>query len=133
MCEKCPNNSNTVERKNRDAKVGVATSSNKARTCQSLKLDKSYCAKHIAAEKGCSISYRSRSSHSRAEAAEVRRKQRRMQGERDKDAVQGPPDKSCHFKSTPITCIKSSYMNHMKFTYRYSILHRKRKICCRCV
>jgi len=27
----------------------------------------------------------------RAEAAEVRRKQRRMQGERDKDAVQGPP------------------------------------------
>jgi len=35
------------------------------------KLDKSYCAKHIAAEKGYSISHRSRSSHSRAEAAEV--------------------------------------------------------------
>jgi len=68
------------------------------------KLDKSYCAQHIAAEKGCSISYRSRNSHSRAEAAEVRRKKghkKIMQGERDKDAVQGPPDKSSHFKSTP--------------------------------
>jgi len=65
------------------------------------KLDKSYCAQHIAAEKGCSITYRSRSSHSRAEAAEVRHKKGNMQGERDEDAVQGPPDKSSHFKSTP--------------------------------
>ena len=98
--EKCPNNTIAVERKNRDAKDNVPVPIRQG-LINIYKLDKSYCAKHIAAENRCSISYSSRSSDSRATAAEVRRKQRRMQGMPDKQAVQGPPDKSCHFKSTP--------------------------------
>ena len=33
---------------------------------------------------------------------EVRCKQRRLLSEQDTNALQGPPDKSCHFKSTQI-------------------------------
>ena len=86
-------------RKNRDAKDNLPVPIRQG-LINLYKLDKSYCAKHIAAEKGCSISYTSRSSQSRAEAAEVRRKQQRLQSEPDTNALQGPPDKSCHFKST---------------------------------
>jgi len=44
-----------VERKNRDAKDGVPVPIRQG-LVNLYKLDKSYCAKHIAAEKGCSTS-----------------------------------------------------------------------------
>ena len=64
--EKCPDNTNAVEKKNRDAKDNVPVPIRQG-LINLYKLDKSYCAKHIAAEKGCSISYTSRTSQSRAE------------------------------------------------------------------
>ena len=53
--EKCPDNTNAVERKNRDANDNVPVPIRQG-LINLYKLDKSYCAKHIAAEKGCSIS-----------------------------------------------------------------------------
>ena len=82
------------------------------------KLDKSYCAKYNAAEKGCSISYRSRSSHSRVEAAEVIHKQRLCRVKEIKmlfkDLQTNPAAPKAHQKG--ITCIKSPYsISHRKY------------------
>ena len=86
LWKKCTDNTNAAKRKNRDAKYNVAVPVRQG-LINLYKLDKSYCAKHIAAEKGCSISYTSRSSQSRAGAAEVRHKQQHLQSEPDTNAL----------------------------------------------
>ena len=62
------------------------------------KLDKSVCAKHLAALDGCSVSYRDRSENARRSAAQKRQKQRLAANVPDDPiALQGPPDRACHF------------------------------------
>lgn len=61
-------------------------------------LDKSVCAKHIAAEDGVSISHRDRSETARRSAAQTRQKQRMAKVyPDDPKALKGPPDRACHF------------------------------------
>jgi len=114
--EKCPNNTNAVERKNGDAKDGVTVSIRQG-LVNLYKLDKSYCAKHIAAQKN-------------AEVGAVIPEQKLLKWDVNrgvcrvkeikmlfKDLQTNPATSKPHQKG--ITCIKSSYLNNWS-------LHRKR-------
>ena len=92
----CPTTTNAVERKNYECKTD---------TPQSLKLaminvykhDKNACCKHIAAENGCSISYRSRDEEAHKQNAESQRRQHAIAFNSNKAAQHGPPDRSTSF------------------------------------
>ena len=61
-------------------------------------LDKSVCAKHIATECGVSIFHRDKSETARRSAAQTR--QRKCMAKlypADPKALNGPPDRACHF------------------------------------
>ena len=97
--KKCPDNTNAVERKNRDSKQSVALPIHHA-FINLYKLDRAYCAtyKHLAARRGGSIHYYEKSSNAQAKAAEVRKKQRQTSRASDSEALFGPPDKDISFQ-----------------------------------
>ena len=97
---KCPNNTNAVERRNQDCKNG---SSLFVRQClvSVYKLDKVFCAKFLAAKDRNNLSYNSRTAESKAAAAETRKAQRKRAAlHKDTESQFGPPDKAQHFHDT---------------------------------
>ena len=92
--ERCPGDTNAVERKNRDSKESTPSPLRSA-LINLYKLDKSVCAKHLAASEGVSVSYQDGTPESRKRVAETRKWQRQKQQQaiRDKGALRGPPDK----------------------------------------
>ena len=94
--EKCPKDTNAVERKNRDSK-GSTPNSLRSAIINLYRLDKSECAKHLAASIGVSVSYSDRSHEARKSAA-MKRNTLRTQKHDDDEAEYGPPDRQCHFE-----------------------------------
>ena len=98
---KCPNNTNAVERRNQDCKDGSPLP---IRQCliSMYKLDKAFCAKFLAAKDGNNLSYYSRTAESKESAAETRKSQRKraVLAEKDNESHFGPPDKAQHFDDT---------------------------------
>ena len=77
---KCPATTNAVERKNKDC-TSDTPQCIKLAMISVYKVDKVVCLKHIAAEEGVSLSYRSRSEEARRTSARRKQKQRaRNQG-----------------------------------------------------
>ena len=72
---KCPSTTNAVERKNKDCKTDNVQPLKLAITSV-YKLDKVQCFKHMAAEEGASVSYRSQTDEARKCRATARQKQR---------------------------------------------------------
>ena len=96
--ERCPSTTNAVERRNAECKTKQPVSLQQALT-NVYRLDKSVCAKHLAAQDGCSVSYRDRSENAKRSAAKKRQAQRLATDiPDDPKAVQGPPDRACHFE-----------------------------------
>ena len=73
--DRCPSTTNAVERRNAECKSKQSVALQHALT-NVYKLDKSVCAKHLAALDGCSVSYHDRSENARRSAAKNRQKQR---------------------------------------------------------
>ena len=93
-----PTTTNAVERKNRDCKCdGVSL---KQAMLKVYKVDKLHCLRHITAENGSSISYRSRSTEARTAEAKKRQKQRYSNIPADKALEFGPPDKVTNFNKS---------------------------------
>ena len=91
----CPTTTNAVERKNHDCKCeGYSL---KQAMLKVYKVDKVHCLRHIVAEMGSSVSYRSQSEDARAAEAKRKQKQRCSTGPSDKSAEFGPPDKVSNF------------------------------------
>ena len=80
---------------NRDCKSDCA--SLKQAMLKVYKLDKLHCLKHIAAEKGSSITYRSQSEEAKATEAKKRQKRHYSNVPSDKAAEFGPSDKVTNF------------------------------------
>ena len=95
---RCPSTTNAVERKNKDCKSDTPNCL-KAAMIKVYKIDKVACLKHIAAEDGTSLSYRSKTEQARRETARRKQKQR-MGSIPDKTAEYGPPDRPSNFLST---------------------------------
>lgn len=91
----CPTTTNAVERKNRDCKSDSV--SLKQAMLKVYKVDKIHCLRHITAENGSSISYRSRSTEARAAEARKKQKQRYSKIPSDRTSEFGPPDKVTNF------------------------------------
>ena len=95
--DRCPSTTNAVEHQNAECKSKQPVALQHALT-DVYKLDKSVCAKHLAALDGCSVSYRDRSENARRSAAKKRQEQRLATNvPDDPTALQGPPDRACHF------------------------------------
>ena len=86
--EKCSRDTNAVERKNRDCKDTTPNSLRSA-MINLYKLDKSECAKHLAASSGVSVSYNGRSVEARKSAAIKRNTQRVMMIQLNMDPLTG--------------------------------------------
>lgn len=82
----------TTNAENRDCKSDCASLKQAM-----LKVDKLHCLKHIAAEKGSSITYRSQSEEARATEAKKRQKRHYSNVPSDKAAEFGPSDKVTNF------------------------------------
>lgn len=95
-----PTKTNAVERKNRDCKSDAK--SMKQIMMDVYKIDKVVCMKHISAQEGSSITYRSRTMEARAAEAKARQK-RRFSAVSDKNIEFGPPDKVTNFNK-PASC-----------------------------
>jgi hypothetical protein len=67
---------------------------------QAYKVDKVVCMKHISAEEGSSVTYRSRSAEARAAEAKSRQARRVMHSEPDKEISFGPPDKATNYNNS---------------------------------
>ena len=94
---KCPATTNAVERKNKDC-TSDTPQCIKLAMISVYKVDKVVCLKHIAAEEGVSLSYRSRSEEARRTSERKKQKQRaRNQGPSDISAQFGPPDRVTNF------------------------------------
>ena len=95
--DKCPSTTNAVERRNAECKQKQPIPLKMAMV-NIYNLDKSVCAKHIAAECGVSISHRDKSETARRSAAQTRQRQRMAKlYPADPKALKGPPDRACHF------------------------------------
>ena len=94
--DRCPSDTNAVERKNKDSKEQQPQQLQSAMV-NLYKLDKASCSKHLAALDGSSIAYYSQTTEARKKAADKRNAQRQSCSSRDKEAVHGPPDRQCHF------------------------------------
>ena len=86
--EKCPRDTNAVERKNRDSKDSTPNPLRSA-MINLYKLDKSECAKHLAALSGVSVSYNDRSHEARKSAA-IKRNTQCARQHSDDTAEHGP-------------------------------------------
>ena len=95
--QRSPTSTNAVERRNRDCKSNAV--SIKQIMIQVYKVDKVVCMKHISAEEGGSITYRSRSEEARAAEAKSRQACRVIHSEPDKESSFGPPDKATNYNS----------------------------------
>ena len=93
---KCPSTTNAVERKNKDCKSDNPKSLKMAMT-NVYKIDKVVCLKHIGAQEGISLTYRSRSEEARKTAARKKQQQRYKNIPPDKSAQFGPPDRYTNF------------------------------------
>ena len=93
----CPSTTNAVEQ-NYESKTGYPKPL-KLAMMNLYKLDKSTCYKHMAAENGASISYRSKDEKSHKQSAECRRRQRAMAFTADRMSQHGPPDCCSNFRS----------------------------------
>ena len=94
----CPSTTNAVERRNRECKSD-RTQQLKIAITNVYKLDKMICHKHMAAEQGTSILYRSRDFESRKKSAAARQRQRMAAINPDLSAQHGPPDRTSNFVS----------------------------------
>ena len=94
--KKCPSSTNAVERKNKDCKSD-SPQCLKLAMIKVYKVDKVACLKHIAAEEGVILSYRSRTEDSRRMAAKKKSLQRKQKIIPDRAAQFGPPDRSDNF------------------------------------
>ena len=94
---RCPEDTNAVERKNRDSKDAHPVTIRQT-IITLYKLDKSYVAKYLTAVSGNSISYTDRAVMAGGKAALLRKLQRAKELP-DKRAVFGLPDKACHLKA----------------------------------
>ena len=90
-----PTTTNAVERRNRDCKCDSV--SLKEAMLKVYRVDKVHCLRHLSAEKGSSISYRSRSAESRA--AEAQKRRYSTVPSDIQEAEFGPPDKSTNFNT----------------------------------
>ena len=94
---RCPATTNAVERKNKDC-TSETPQCIKLAMISVYKLDKVVCLKHIAAEEGISLSYRSRTEEARRTSARKKQKQRaRNQCPSDISAQFCPPDHVTNF------------------------------------
>ena len=91
--ERCPSSTNAVERRNRDCDTPQCL---KLAMMKMYKVDKVTCLKHIAAEDGIVLSYRSKSEEARRMTAK-KRQQYRMRAIPDKESEYGPPDRADNF------------------------------------
>ena len=94
---RCPEDTNAVERKNRDSKDAHLVMIGQV-IINPYKLDKSYVAKYLSAVSGNNISYTDRALMESGKAAQLRKNQRVKELHKDKQAMLGLPDKACHFK-----------------------------------
>ena len=97
--DRSPSTTNAVERLNAQCKGKVPVALQTA-IADVYKLDKSVCAKHLAARNECSVSYRDKSENARRANA-AKRQQQRLGGSipADLTATHGPPDRACHFNT----------------------------------
>lgn len=99
----CPSTTNAVERRNKDCKSDTPGSL-KLAMMKVYKVDEVACLKHITAESGVSLTYRSTTEEARRRDA-LRKQKQRMKSIPDKTSQHGPPDRPSNF-STPISSRK---------------------------
>lgn len=98
--KRCPSTTNAVERRNKDCK-GDTPGHLKLAMIKVYKIDKVACLKHMAAEKGVSLSYRSRTEDARRMSAAKKQQQRLNKVVPDKNLQFGPPDRNDTFACSP--------------------------------
>ena len=99
MWSRSPSTTNAVERLNAECKSKLPVTLQHALS-DVYRLDKSVCAKHLAALKECSISYRDKTESAKRASAAKRQQQRLVSSiPTDPMATHGPPDRACHFNT----------------------------------
>ena len=93
----CPSTTNAVERRNKDCKSDTPGCL-KLAMLKVYKVDKVACLKHIAAENGIILTYRSTTEEAWRKDAPTKKKQR-MKSLPDKTSQYGPPDRPSNFIS----------------------------------
>ncbi len=96
--ERCPSNTNAVERKNLDGKESLPQQLQIA-IANLYKYDKAACAKNIAARQGVSVTYCDQSQEARKSEAAKRNMRRQKTAGSDLTSQNGPPDHQCHFEN----------------------------------
>ena len=101
MWSKSPSTTNGMERSNAECKSKLPVTLQHALS-DVYRLDKSVCAKHLAALKECSISYRDKIESAKRASAAKRQQQCLVSSiPTDPIATHGPPDRACmHFNTT---------------------------------
>ena len=93
--ERCPSNTNAVERKNLDSKESLPQQLQIA----VANLYKAACAKNIAARQGVSVTYCDQSQEARKSETAKRNMRRQKNAASDLTSQNGPPDRQCHFET----------------------------------
>ena len=96
---RCPSDTNAVERKNLDSKESLPQQLQIAMT-NLYKYDKAACAKNIAAKQGVSVTYCDQSQEARKSEAAKRNMRRQKTSRSDLTSKYGPPDRECHFETS---------------------------------
>ena len=102
--KRCPSSTNAVERRNKDCKSD-SPQCLKLAMIKVYKLDKVACLKHMAAEKGVVLSYRSTTEEARRVSA-IQKQKQRLKSIPDKSCQFGPPDRVDDFLQP--TCSNTS-------------------------
>ena len=109
MWSRSPSTTNAVERLNAECKSKLPVTLQHALS-DVYRLDKSVCAKHLAALKECSISYRDKTESAKRASAAKRQQQRLVSSiPTDPMATHGPPDRACHFTPFGATYLQGNY------------------------
>ena len=93
--ERCPSSTNAVERTNKDCKSDTPQCL-KLAMIKVYKVDKVACLKHMAAEDGIVLSYRSKNEEARRMTAKKKQEYRKRSFP-DKESEYGPPDRTDNF------------------------------------
>ena len=101
--ESCPTTTNAVERKNQDCKQSQPLEI-QAAFVNVYRMDKAACLQHIAACEQVRLSYRSTTQEAREKQAAQKRKERDKRYPEDRQALQGPPDKTSNFMAKKSKC-----------------------------
>ena len=96
--ERCPSDTNAMERKNLDSKEFLPQQLQVAMT-NLYKYDKAACAKNIAAKQGVSVTFCDQSQEARKSEATKRNMRRQKSSASDLTSQFGPPDRQCHFEN----------------------------------